>query len=171
MTVNLMYRQLVMKTFVQENWIVESFWQNKKFQMIQAERIYLAMCFNSKKALLSQQNNCMVVSSHSTLNYGLSGIPFFSFRQKYRLSMLFVVRFISNIINNPYSINYQALAIDTKRKKRRRNIAAAALTKKAYYNLKTLKLDLVLTVPFSFVNLFIYLFIYLFIKTLFTPCT
>ena len=75
--------------------------------------------------------------------------------------MLFVVRFISNIINNPYSINYQALAIDTKRKKRRRNIAAAALTKKAYYNLKTLKLDLVLTVPFSFVNLFIYLFIYL----------
>ena len=31
MTVNLIYRQLVMITFVQENWISESFLQNRKF--------------------------------------------------------------------------------------------------------------------------------------------
>ena len=58
---------------------------------------------------------------------------------------------------HPCSINYKALAINTKQEKRRRNITPV-LTKKVYYNLKTLKLDLVLIIPFSFVDLF---FIYL----------
>ena len=31
MTVNLMYQQLPLKTFFQENWISGSFWQNRKF--------------------------------------------------------------------------------------------------------------------------------------------
>ena len=72
------------------------------------------MCFNRRKALLSQQNGCMVVSGHSTLNYGLSGILVYFTAEVWTLYFVCGAFYLQHH-QHPCLINYQALVSGTKR--------------------------------------------------------
>ena len=85
--------------------------------------------FQPRKALLQQQNNCMDVSGHSTLNYGPSGI-LFQFIVESWAPYFVCCAFYLKHDRHHCSINYHALASGTKREKRWRNITTLVLAKK-----------------------------------------